>query len=170
MPSFEVLLNDKPIVVAGGNDVDILTFGVISGPGSPDAFLQITSMKKATEEHDLWINRELSLKDVLTVILRPDDASIPTTPLKDSSLENSQTGVDANSRRRACFLIRFPDKKKISARVNDEATLHVAATWTKSKGLCCLEVACIRMTDEGQNEMLLEYEMEYDQPLQIEVN
>lgn len=164
MPYFDVRLNDKPIITVGDDDVDILTVGVIKGPASPNSILQVTSMKKALDEHEIWINRPLSILDELTLVLH--QGGVSTSPIEDVDIDVNEAEIDRS--RAAYFLISSSQQKNnFFAHVDEESTLHVAATWIKSKGICNVEIACTRMTDNVQNEMWLEFELGYGEHLKI---
>lgn len=171
MPYFELGLNKEPHVTIGGGNLDILTFGLISGPVSKTAYLQVTSMKKATAEHEMLLGRQLTRGDILEIVFRRTESSASAVDTIKEDAPEIQALDDNNSERlrRTCFSIKFDNKGRIDARADDDSTLHVAATWIKSKNQCLFEIACIRMTNEGQNQLLLEYEIEYDHPLFIQV-
>ncbi|ATQ78608.1 hypothetical protein CR152_31890 [Massilia violaceinigra] len=66
-------------------------------------------------------------------------------------------------------MVKLHSSERLIANVDDDSMLHVAANWVSAKNQCLFEMACIRMTSDGQNQMLLEHEILDDKPFTIQV-
>lgn len=170
MPYFEISLNDEPRAIIGCDDLDILTFGLISTHGSPNAYLQVTSMNKAAAEHEILFRRQLRRGECLLAAFQQTSSVSVESMLRQNALE-STTCISKRSELagRVGFAVKLNSMGLVSASVDDDSMLHVAASWTKAKDQCLFEIVCIRMTSDGQNQMLLELEIMPGQPFSIQV-
>lgn len=165
MPSFEIILNNDPPMILGGSVLDVLTLGVMSLHDEKKAYLQVTSMDRAANESAILYCRKLSSGDCIEVEFQRNYFQIDPSTVNDLVAKESVTV----RRGRVGLALKVDGLGLISASVSDDSMLHVAANWTKARNKCVLEMACIRMTDEGQNQMLIEYEILPGQPFNIRI-
>lgn len=169
MPFFEITVNDEPRTIVGNDDIDFLTLGVISAQISQYAYLQVTSMNKAVGQVETLLNRQLAPDSFLVVTFQGTRRPVENMA-RQSSLARAPF-VDTSSKRtgRVGFAVRVNNSGLVSASVDDDSSLQVEATWTKVRNRCLFNLACIRMTTEGQNQMLMEHDILAGQPFSIQV-
>ena len=170
MPSFEILINKKLLTIADASDVDVMNLGIINTPASKDFFMQLSSMKKESGSHVFLINRRLSENDTITLALRRDYAK----PLDLVNIEEPKEVIDVNYQRskpvNLLLSSGLSNRQIFHASVTDESSLHFAATWLKTQQKCMVEVVAMKVVKDGQNEMWMEYHLDYDQPVEIILN
>jgi hypothetical protein len=161
----EVWINDKSIAVAGGEDFDLLTLGVMSAPESAYPVAILTGRKRGTEESLQWLNTPLKLGDRVQGILRAGGAA--TRPPNVEQLESKEVKVPVPGWPRV-FVVRTQAQiSRVSS--DDSGTLMVTATWHHLYEHCRLEVTRFPKREKDPNRCWFESRAQFDEPITIEI-
>ncbi len=176
MPIVEVHVNRQQVAIGGGNDLDLLTFSLVSLATSSQAILRVTGMKRSTDEHLQWVSLPVHKDDAISVIFK--HVGTPSSPvatwhrsdLEPTANEEIPKSHTVEEGPHMTFRMQIAGNKEISALVAGKSMFQVTAEWLKTTGEYRLEVGCVGSDETNQDEMWLRSPLSFDEPLEIQLS
>ena len=170
MPTIEVSVNGKSIALAGGEGFDLLSLSVLSSRDYADAVVLLTGRRK-TDEVIQWLNTRVMRGDEVALVLRHRGTSttvpdaLPSWPVQGN---NGADHTKSSQSSASSFTVRYAAHvARVSA--DPTGTLMVTATWRPLYEKCKLEVTRIPEQDSDLNKCWIEFSVDFDEPVLIEI-
>ncbi|MBL8524056.1 MAG: hypothetical protein JNN20_10230 [Betaproteobacteria bacterium] len=183
MPTMEISINGHSVGIAGGDDFDVISFGVISGDESLKSTLLLTGYKKATNEQYEWLRALLASNDNVGVVVRrygqrssaPYPWSVPVNNGKTETRIVSPTSLElaATSEFTAEHNAPFPfnifigKQQQVFAAADIKFSLQVTVTWHRSYDKCKVEIWSAPIDGVGRAQFHVALPLDWDQPFEL---
>jgi len=178
MAVMEVWINDESVALAGGDDFNILTLGIMSPTDVAPATVQLTGWRKSTSEHFQWFYTRLKSDDRVRAVLRKSGIGLePSNTWSYSREDSARTSAQAVAMENKgvaaeplpCTFSLSQGRQSVRATADHESMLQASATWHQSHNHLKVELGCVATENSNQNRFWIESHVEFDEPIEIAV-